>query len=105
MPADSAEWASPAETASGQELIYSGQFEAANLFFSRLAGRFPRDPVGPALAASALIWEAAAIPDDAFLADSVDTLLADAAARAERGVTEATTVQERHPDRYLGASP
>ena len=57
--------------------------------------RFPRDPVGPALAASALIWEGAAIPDDQFMADSVDTLLADAAARAERGVSEATTDSAR----------
>jgi hypothetical protein len=57
--------------------------------------RFPRDPVGPALAASALIWEAAAIPDDEFMADSVDTLLADAAARAKRGIDEATTDSAR----------
>ncbi len=51
--------------------------------------------MGPALAASALIWEAAAIPDDAFQADSVDTLLAEAAARAERGVAEATSDSAR----------
>ena len=51
--------------------------------------------MGPALAASALIWEAAAIPDDAFQADSVDALLAEAAARAERGVAEATSDSAR----------
>lgn len=79
----------------GQDLIYGGQFEAANLFFSRLAERFPGDPVGPALAASALIWEGAAIPDDEFQADSVDGLLAEAAARAERGVAGATTDSAR----------
>ncbi|HVO34964.1 MAG TPA: hypothetical protein VMT21_05315, partial [Gemmatimonadales bacterium] len=88
-------WASAAETASGQDLIYGGQFEAANLVFAPLAARGPRDPVGPALAASALIWEGAAIPDDAFLADSVDTLLAEAAARAEQGVADATTDSAR----------
>jgi hypothetical protein len=76
---------------SGQELIYGGQFQAANLFFSRLAARFPDDPVGPALAASALIWEGAALPDDEFQADSVDALLGDAAARAERCVAVAMT--------------
>jgi hypothetical protein len=47
--------------------------------------------VGPALAASTLIWEAEAIQDDAYQADSVDALLTDAAARAERGVAEAAT--------------
>ncbi len=82
---------SAAETASGQELIYGGRFQAANLFFSQMAVRFPHDPVGPALAASALIWEGAAIPDDAFLADSVDALLAEAAARAQRGADAAPT--------------
>jgi len=92
---DSAVGASDSETASGQDLIYSGRFEAASLFFSQLAVRFPRDPVGPALAASALIWEGAAIPDDQFMADSVDTLLEDAAARAERGVAEAATDSAR----------
>jgi hypothetical protein len=87
--------ASAAEAASGQDLIYGGRFEAANLFFSQLAARFPRDPVGPALAASALIWQGAARTDDQFLADSVDTLLAEAAARAERGVGEAATDSAR----------
>ncbi len=87
--------ASAAETASGQDLIYGGRFEAANLYFSQLAARFPRDPVGPALAASALIWEGAAIPDDGFLADSIDALLADAAARAQRGASEAATDSAR----------
>lgn len=51
--------------------------------------------MGPALAASALIWEAEAIQDDSYLADSVDALLAEAAARAERGVAEAATDSAR----------
>jgi len=84
-----------AETASGQDLIYGGRFEAANLFFTRLTARFPNDPVGPVLAASALIWEGAANSDDGFLADSVDALLTEAAARAERGAADATTDSAR----------
>jgi hypothetical protein len=92
---DSAACVSAAETASGQDLIYGGRFEAANLFFSQLAARFPLDPVGPALAASALIWQGAAIPDDQYMADSIDTLLADAAARAARGVERAATDSAR----------
>lgn len=51
--------------------------------------------MGPALAASALIWEAEAIQDDGYEADSVDALLAEAAARAERGVAEAATDSAR----------
>jgi hypothetical protein len=94
-PADSAAWVSFSEAASGQDLIYGGRFGAANLFFSRLAERFPRDAVGPALAASALIWEGAALQDDNYQAVSVDALLAEAAARAERGAAEATTDSAR----------
>jgi hypothetical protein len=84
-----------AEAASGQELIYRGRFGAANLFFSQLSEHYPRDPVGPALAASALIWEGEALRDDAYQEDSVDALLAEAAARAERAVTDATTDSAR----------
>lgn len=80
-----------AETVSGQELIYGGRFEAAGLFFARLTERHPRDPAGPALAASALIWWAVAQQDDRFLSDSVEALLDLAAARAARAVAEART--------------
>ena len=90
MPDTSAR-ASAAETAAGQELIYSGRFEAAGLFFSRLAELHPRDPVGPALAASALIWWGTAQQDDGFAEDSVEALLAEAAARGERAVADATS--------------
>jgi len=83
--------AGAAETAAGQELIYGGRFEAAGLFFSRLAELHPQDPVGPALAASALIWWGTAQQDDGFAEDSVEVLLAEAAARAQRAVDEATT--------------
>ena len=87
---DTSAWAGAAEIASGQELIYSGRFEAAQLYFLRLSDRHPRDPVGPALQASALIWWGAARQDDGFAEDSVDTLLSDAAMRAERAVAAAT---------------
>jgi hypothetical protein len=88
---DTSARASAAETAAGQELIYSGRFEAAGLFFSRLAELHPRDPVGPALAASALIWWGTAQQDDGFAEDSVEALLAEAAARGERAVADATS--------------
>jgi len=86
---DSSAWAAAAEIASGQELIYSGRFEAAQLYFFRLSVHHPRDPVGPALEASALIWWATARQDDGFDEDSINTLLSDAAVRAERAVVAA----------------
>ena len=73
---------SPAEVASGQDLLYRGLFSAAHLYFSRLAEARPRDPIGPTLAASALIWWGNARGEDAFLDDSIDVLLVDGAARA-----------------------
>lgn len=93
--ADPRERVASAEIASGQELIYRGRFGAAGLFFSRLSERYPKEPVGPALAASALIWEGEALENEELQADSVDALLAEAAARAERGVAEASTDSAR----------
>ncbi len=92
---DSIAWAGTAETASGQELIYGGQFEAARLYFSRLAARHPQDPVGPALEASALIWWATAQQDDGFDEDSINALLTEAAARADRALALARTDSAR----------
>jgi len=92
---DSSAWAATAETASGQQLIYSGRFDAARLFFLRMSDRHPHDPVGPALEASALIWWATALKDDGFAEDSIDVLLAAAAARAEVAVAEAPTDSAR----------
>ncbi len=80
---------SPAEAASGQELIYRGHFSAAHLYFSRLAESRPRDPIGPTLAASALIWWGNARGEDAFLTDSIDALLAEGAARATAQLQQA----------------
>jgi hypothetical protein len=88
-PLRAQEWVSPAEAASGQDLIYGGRFSAAYLYFSRLAEDRPRDPVGPTLAASALIWWGNAREEDTFLADSIDALLSAGAARAEAIVREA----------------
>jgi len=76
--------------ASGQDLIYAGRFSAANLYFSRLSEAFPRDPIGPTLAASALIWWGTAREEDAFLADSIDDLLNEGAARATAVVEQAS---------------
>jgi len=92
---DPREWSTPADAAAGQELIYRGHFGAAGLYFSRLAARHPWDPVGPALGASALIWEGEALEDDRYQEDSVDALLTEAAARAERAVAEAGTDSAR----------
>jgi len=51
--------------------------------------------VGPALEASALIWWATARQDDGFDEDSIDALLAEAAARAQREVAAAATDSAR----------
>ncbi len=81
--------------AAGQLLLYSGRFADASRYFSDLGERFPLDPAGPALAASALIWEGNALEDDRYLADSVDALLAEAAARADRAVAAASSDSAR----------
>ena len=80
---------SPAEVAAGQDLIYGGRFSAAHLFFSELARSRPLDPIGPALAASALIWWGEARDEERFLADSIDALLTTAAARADAVIAAA----------------
>jgi hypothetical protein len=93
------------ETASGQELIYAGRFDAARLFFSRLGDRFPQDPVGPALEASALIWWGAAQQSDSFSEDSIEALLSEATRRAERAVDAAATDSARVRELFwLGTS-
>ena len=92
---DSIAWAGAAETASGQELIYGGQFDAARLYFLRLASHYPGDPAGPALEASALIWWATAQQDDGFDEDSINGLLTEAVARANRALAAARTDSAR----------
>jgi hypothetical protein len=71
---------------SGQELIYSGRFSAARLYFADLSASHPSDPVGPVLEASALIWWGEARGEEMFQAESIDVLLDDAVARARAAV-------------------
>jgi hypothetical protein len=79
----------------GQQLIYGGHFEAAGQYFGDLTRRYPDDPTGPVLAASALIWWAEARNDDAYAEDSIDALLTEGAARARRAVAAASTDSEK----------
>ncbi len=88
---DSSTWAGASQTASGQDLIYGGHFRAAGALFDTLTWRYPGDPTGPALAASALIWWGEARRDDRYEADSIDRLLSEAARRAYRAAAAATT--------------
>ena len=83
IPAVAHAQASIAQIQSGQELIYRGRFGAAQVFFSDLAARYPRDPAGPALEASALIWWAEAREDESFQVDAVDSLLLVSIGRAQ----------------------
>jgi len=75
--------ATAADVLGGQELIYRGRFGAAQAFFAELGQLYPRDAAGPTMEASALIWWAEALGDDAFQTDSVDLLLSDAIVRAQ----------------------
>jgi tetratricopeptide (TPR) repeat protein len=94
-PLHAQEWVAPSEIASGQDLLYRGRFSAAHLYFVRLAESRPRDPVGPTLAASALIWWGNAREEDRFLSDSIETLLAEGLARATREASEAADDSSR----------
>jgi hypothetical protein len=94
-PLRAQEWVAPSETASGQDLLYRGRFSAAHLYFTRLAESRPRDPVGPTLAASALIWWGNSREDDRFLADSIEALLTEGLARATLAANEATDDSSR----------
>lgn len=92
---DSTGRATPADAGAGQDLIYGGHFEAAGQYFSDLSLRYPDDPTGPVLAASALIWWGEARDDDAYAEDSIDALLTEGAARARRAAGKAATDSER----------
>jgi len=92
---DTAVRAGLADALAGQDLLYGGHFQAAGRYFSDLAARYPDDPTGPVLEASALIWWAEAREDDAFAADSIDSLLTEGAARARRTAAAAATDGER----------
>lgn len=75
--------ASVSQIQSGQELIYRGRFGAAQVYFSDLSQQFSRDPAGPALEASSLMWWGEARGDKTFQADVVDSLLHVATGRAQ----------------------
>jgi hypothetical protein len=92
---DSAAWTGSAVAARGQALLYDGRFEEAGAYFSTLARRYPADPTGPALAASALIWWGEARQDDRFAKDSINALLSEAARRADRAAATAATDSAR----------
>jgi hypothetical protein len=94
-PVRAQEWVAPSEIASGQDLLYRGRFSAAHLYFSRFAESRPRDPVGPTLAAAALIWWGNAREEDHFLTDSIEALLGEGLARATRATTEASDDSSR----------
>jgi hypothetical protein len=83
------------DAVAGQALIYGGRFADAAQFFTTLSARCPKDAVGPALAASALIWEGAALEEDDFQADSVEALLREASARAEAAIAGAASDSAR----------
>ncbi len=80
---------------SGQELIYSGHFGAAQVYFSDITRQFPEDPAGPALEASALIWWGEAQSDEGFQVAAIDSLLTLAIARAQAGDSAAASDSSR----------
>jgi len=79
----------PAALLSGQELIYSGRFEAARHYFGDLAAQHPSETAPRVLEASALIWWGEAAGEEMFRADTIDVLLDDAVARGEAAVQAA----------------
>ena len=78
------------EVVAGQELLYSGRFGAAQLYFAQLAQSYPREAAGRALEAAALIWWGEARDEEDFQADSIDRLL-DAAVRRARLAADSAT--------------
>jgi hypothetical protein len=87
--------ATGAELLSGQELIYSGHFGAAQVYFADLARQYPGEPAAPALEASALIWWAEARGEEGWQADAVDSLLDLAIARANARLDSAAADSTR----------
>ncbi|HXL34621.1 MAG TPA: hypothetical protein VN953_06850 [Gemmatimonadales bacterium] len=65
----------------GLDTLYGGGFPAAAAYFARLAGRDSTDPAPVTFEASAYIWWAAALENDAYEAVRIDSLLDLAIAR------------------------
>jgi len=66
----------------GLDTLYGGGFPAAAAYFAELAGRDSTDPAPVTFEASAYIWWAAALENDAYEAGRIDSLLDLAITRA-----------------------
>ncbi len=66
----------------GLDTLYGGGFPAAAAYFAELAARDTADPAPVTFEASAYIWWAAALENDAYEAARIDSLLDLAVARA-----------------------
>ncbi len=66
----------------GLDTLYGGGFPAAAAYFAELAGRDSTDPAPVTFQASAYIWWAAALENDAYEAGRIDSLLDLAITRA-----------------------
>jgi hypothetical protein len=66
----------------GLDTLYGGGFPAAAAYFAQLAGRDSTDPAPVTFEASAYIWWAAALENDAYEAGRIDSLLDLAITRA-----------------------
>jgi len=96
---------SPADIISGQDLIYTGRFGAAQFYFSDLTRDHPREAAGPMLTASALIWWGEAEGNESFMADSIDVLLTEGIRRAQAALDAATADSARVASLFwLGSS-
>src|SRR5207247_1311264 len=71
-----------ADELAGLDTLYGGRFPAAAAYFAELAGRDSTDPAPVTFEASAYIWWAAALENDAYEAARIDSLLDLAIARA-----------------------
>ena len=70
------------ELRAGLDTLYGGGFPAAAAYFADLAARDTTDPAPVTFEASAYIWWAAALENDAYEAARIDSLLDLAVARA-----------------------
>jgi hypothetical protein len=66
----------------GLDTLYGGGFPAAAAYFAQLAARDSQDAAAVTFEASAYIWWAAALENDAYEADRIDSLLELAVTRA-----------------------
>ena len=94
-----------ADILSGQELIYSGRYGAAQIYFAELGRQYPREAAAPMLQASALIWWGEADSNEAFQVDSIDALLTEAITLAQLALDSAPDEDARRAALFwLGSS-